>query len=129
MAENEINQSEEETLEAIVTTPYKYGFTTDVDTEEFEKGLSQKIVKKISAKKKEPEFLLKFREKAFASWEKMQSPAWSYLSIPEIDYDKIDRLRGMDISIVTTAKTNQEGFFLLKYLGMPFQEVPGELEK
>ena len=89
MAENKINQSEEEALEAIVTTPYKYGFTTDVDTEDFEKGLSQEIVKKISTKKNEPLFLLKFREKAFASWEKMQSPDWSYLAIPEIDYDNI----------------------------------------
>ena len=87
MAENQINQSEEQALEAIVTTPYKYGFTTDVDTEDFEKGLSQEIVKKISTKKNEPKFLLKFREKAFRSWKKMRSPDWSYLTIPEIDYD------------------------------------------
>ena len=89
MAENQINQSEEQALEAIVTTPYKYGFTTDVDTEDFEKGLSQEIVKKISTKKNEPQFLLKFREKAFRSWKKMRSPDWSYLTIPEIDYDSI----------------------------------------
>lgn len=44
------------------------------------------------------------------------------LLFPEINYDKIDRLRGMDISIITTAKTNEEGFILLKELGMPFQE-------
>jgi large subunit ribosomal protein L5 len=44
------------------------------------------------------------------------------LLFPEINYDQIDRLRGMDISIVTTAKTNEEGFSLLKELGMPFQE-------
>lgn len=45
------------------------------------------------------------------------------LLFPEIDYDKIDSLRGMDISIVTTAKTNQEGFQLLKELGMPFKQI------
>ena len=52
-------------LDAIVTTPYKYGFTTDLETEEFEKGLNAEIVKKLVLKKDEPEFLLKFREKAF----------------------------------------------------------------
>ena len=45
------------------------------------------------------------------------------LLFPEIDYDKIDSLRGMDISIVTTAKTNEEGFSLLQKLGMPFATV------
>nr|YP_009692027.1 ribosomal protein L5 [Microrhizoidea pickettheapsiorum]QEG77695.1 ribosomal protein L5 [Microrhizoidea pickettheapsiorum] len=45
------------------------------------------------------------------------------LLFPEIDYDKIDRLRGMDISIVTTAKTNKEGFSLLQKLGMPFRTL------
>jgi len=45
------------------------------------------------------------------------------LLFPEINYDKIDRLRGLDISIVTSAKNNDEGLSLLKKLGMPFQEV------
>jgi len=89
MAENKVNNSEDAVLEAIVTTPYKYGFTTDVETEEFEKGLNQDIVKRISLKKNEPEFLQKFREKAFKSWEKMKSPDWAYLAIPEIDYNNI----------------------------------------
>ena len=60
---------------------YKYGFTTNLETEEFEKGLNLDIVRKISQKKDEPKFLLKFREKAFKSWEKMTSPSWAYLSI------------------------------------------------
>ena len=50
MAEKQINESEE-ILDAIVTTPYKYGFTTDIEIEEFEKGLNLEIVKKISKKK------------------------------------------------------------------------------
>lgn len=88
MAENQVNTSDE-ILEEIVASPYKYGFTTNVETEEFEKGLSSTIVKKISLKKEEPEFLLKFREKAFNAWKKMNSPDWAYLNIPEIDYDSI----------------------------------------
>ena len=68
---------------------YKYGFTTDIEVEDFEKGLNSKIVRKISEKKNEPEFLLKFREKAFLNWQKMSSPTWAYLKMPSIDYESI----------------------------------------
>jgi Fe-S cluster assembly protein SufB len=64
MADNQANNSDA-ILDAIVATPYKYGFTTDLETEEFEKGLNQDIVRKISLKKDEPEFLKNFRIKAF----------------------------------------------------------------
>jgi Fe-S cluster assembly protein SufB len=76
-------------LDEIVATPYKYGFTTNLETEEFEKGLNTEIVNKISLKKNEPEFLKKFRNKAFISWQKMKSPLWASLDIPEIDYNSI----------------------------------------
>jgi len=69
MPEKKLNNSEE-VLDSIVTTPYKYGFTTDIEVEDFEKGLNSKIVRKISEKKNEPDFLLKFREKAFLNWQK-----------------------------------------------------------
>ena len=96
MAKNQSNESEavleEDILDDIVSTPYKYGFTTNLETEEFEKGLSKEIVEKISSKKDEPEFLKKFRDKAFNSWEKMKSPLWASLEIPEIDYDNIQYL-------------------------------------
>ena len=51
---------EEAILDSIVATPYKYGFKTDIETEEFEKGLNKNIINKISAKKEEPRFLRKF---------------------------------------------------------------------
>jgi Fe-S cluster assembly protein SufB len=88
MVENQIN-NEEAILDDIVTTPYKYGFTTNIETEEFEKGLNEEIVRKISSKKNEPKFLRKFREKAFASWVKMKEPDWAYLNVPEIKYEDI----------------------------------------
>jgi Fe-S cluster assembly protein SufB len=88
MTEKQLNESDI-VLDTIVTSPYKYGFTTDIETEEFEKGLSAEVVKKISYKKKEPSFLLKFREKAYRSWTKMKDPSWAYLKIPEINYDDI----------------------------------------
>ena len=79
----------DEILNEIVATPYKYGFKTDIETEEFPKGINYEIVKEISNKKNEPEFLRKFREKAFFSWKKMKSPLWSFLQIPDINYDGI----------------------------------------
>ena len=88
MAEDQLNKSDE-ILDEIVTSPYKYGFTTDLETEEFEKGLNEDIIKKISLKKDEPEFLLAFRQKAYKAWKKMNSPNWAYLDIPEIDYESI----------------------------------------
>ena len=88
MAEDQLNKSDE-ILDEIVTSPYKYGFTTDLETEEFEKGLNEDIIKKISFKKDEPEFLLAFRQKAYKAWKKMNSPNWAYLDIPEIDYESI----------------------------------------
>ena len=88
MAEDQLNKSDE-ILDEIVTSPYKYGFTTDLETEEFEKGLNEDIIKKISLKKDEPEFLLTFRQKAYKAWKKMNSPNWAYLDIPEIDYESI----------------------------------------
>ena len=88
MTEKGLKESEV-ILDDIVTTPYKYGFTTEIETEEFEKGLNSDIIKKISSKKNEPEFLKKFRAKAFKSWSKMTSPSWAYLNVPEIDYNSI----------------------------------------
>jgi len=89
MAKNQSNESEDIILDTIVATPYKYGFTTNLETEEFEKGLSKEILEKISSKKSEPKFLKQFREKAFINWKKMKSPTWAYLDIPEINYDNI----------------------------------------
>ena len=69
MAKNQSNESDA-ILDDIVATPYKYGFTTDLETEQFEKGLSKEVVEKISSKKDEPEFLKKFRNKSFNAWKK-----------------------------------------------------------
>jgi Fe-S cluster assembly protein SufB len=88
MAEKQTQESDQ-VLEEIVANPYKYGFTTDIEAEEFPKGLNLDIVKQISQKKDEPNFLQNFRFKAFASWEKMKSPNWSDLNIPEIQYQTI----------------------------------------
>ena len=88
MAEKQIYESDV-ILEEIVASPYKYGFTTDIETEDFPKGITIQTVREISRKKNEPEFLRKFRERAFKFWQRMKTPVWAYLNIPKIDYQNI----------------------------------------
>ncbi|MDR2968607.1 MAG: Fe-S cluster assembly protein SufB [Tannerellaceae bacterium] len=68
---------------------YKYGFVTDIDTETIRRGLDEETVRIISAKKKEPEWLLDFRLKAFRYWQTLEMPDWAHLNIPPIDYQDI----------------------------------------
>ena len=68
---------------------YKYGFTTEVHTDIIERGLNEDVIRLISAKKNEPEWLLEFRLKAYRYWLTMEMPAWAHLTIPEIDYQAI----------------------------------------
>ncbi|MDO4755287.1 MAG: Fe-S cluster assembly protein SufB, partial [Parabacteroides sp.] len=78
-----------EILNEVTTGDYKYGFVTDIDTEVIHRGLSEEVVRIISAKKNEPEWLLDFRLKAFRYWQTLEMPTWAHLNIPEIDYQDI----------------------------------------
>ena len=78
-----------QTLEAHTNSDYKYGFTSDIDTETIPKGLSEDVVRLISAKKNEPEFLLEWRLKAFRHWQKMTEPTWPNVDYPPVDYQDI----------------------------------------
>ena len=68
---------------------YKYGFTSDIDTDIISAGLNEDIVRLISEKKGEPEWLLEFRLKAYRHWLTLETPEWAHLDIPEIDFQKI----------------------------------------
>ena len=68
---------------------YKYGFTTDVESETFAKGLDEDVVRAISKKKEEPQFMLDFRLKAFAKWKTMKAPKWPNVNYPPIDFQNI----------------------------------------
>ena len=78
-----------ETLQDITSKQYKEGFVTDVDQEYVPKGLSEQIIRQISAIKQEPEWLLEFRLDAFRKWQKMTPPTWGHLALPEIDFQDI----------------------------------------
>jgi Fe-S cluster assembly protein SufB len=73
----------------LVNKTYQYGFSTNIEKDIIEAGLTEETVKLISKKKKEPEFLLKFRLKAYKKWKQMSAPNWAYLKFPEIDYQDI----------------------------------------
>ena len=68
---------------------YKFGFVTELDTDELPKGLNEDIVRAISKKKKEPEWMTEWRLKAFRRWQKMSEPTWSRCTYPPIDYQNI----------------------------------------
>jgi Fe-S cluster assembly protein SufB len=73
----------------LVNKRYQYGFSTNIEKDIIEKGLNEKTVRLISQKKKEPEFLLRFRLKAFKKWKQMSEPEWAYLKFPQINYQNI----------------------------------------
>ena len=73
----------------LVSQPYKYGFVTDIETDKIAKGLSEEVVRLISSKKNEPEFLLNFRLKAYRHWLKLREPNWAELGYNEINYQDI----------------------------------------
>jgi Fe-S cluster assembly protein SufB len=82
-------KDEQKILEDVTTSDYKYGFTTDIETEFAPIGLSEDTVRFISAKKEEPEWLLEYRLKAYRKWLTMENPNWAHLKVPEIDFQNI----------------------------------------
>lgn len=66
---------EEKILEEVTGADYKYGFTTDIESDTIPKGLNEDVVRLISSKKEEPEWLLNYRLKAFETWKKMEEPS------------------------------------------------------
>ena len=83
------NGDTDKIIDEVTSSDYKYGFVTDIDTEVIPRGLNEGVVRLISAKKHEPEWLLDFRLRAFAYWKTLEMPHWAHLDIPEIDYQAI----------------------------------------
>lgn len=81
--------NDDKILDDITSQDYKYGFVTDIETETISPGLSEDVVRLISAKKGEPEWMTDYRLKAYAHWKTLAMPTWAHLDIPEIDYQSI----------------------------------------
>ena len=79
-------EKDKELIENIEKQEYKYGFTSDIETETIPRGLNEEVVRLISTKKGEPEWMTERRLKAYRHWLNMVSPSWAHLTIPPIDF-------------------------------------------
>jgi Fe-S cluster assembly protein SufB len=117
--------NENEPLSALLDGDYEHGFFTDVESETFDPGLDEDVIRRISAMKNEPEFLLAWRLKAFEHWKTMPTPEWSSVHYPEINYQDIsyysapksmaDRPKSLDEVDPELLKTYEK-------LGIPLRE-------
>src|SRR3990167_5571463 len=107
-----------------MTTEYKYGFVTPIESEVYPKGLREETIRAISEKKKEPEFMYQFRLKAFRKWQEMQEPVWANVDYPPINYQEMSyyaepknkpRLESLDQVDPEILKTFEK-------LGIPLEE-------
>ena len=82
-------EKDKELIENIEKQEYKYGFTSDIETETIPRGLNEEVVRLISTKKGEPEWMTERRLKAYRHWLNMVSPSWAHLTIPPIDFQDV----------------------------------------
>jgi len=87
--ETDMQEENDDILEQITSSEYKYGFVTDIEADEAPKGLSEDIVRFISAKKNEPEWMLEYRLKAYRHWLTMEEPTWPNVQYPTINYQDV----------------------------------------
>ncbi len=112
------------TLQNLVNQPYKHGFVTSIESDVAPKGLNEDTIRMISAKKKEPEWLLEFRLKSYEAWLKMEEPVWPNVHYPKIDFQAISyyaapkqkpKLKSMD-------EVDPELLRTFEKLGVPLHE-------
>ena len=84
-----VNNNQNEFVRQVAEQKYEFGFTTDVHTDIIDTGLNEDVVRLISAKKGEPEWMLDFRLKAFRYWQTLEQPTWGHVNVPDIDYQAI----------------------------------------
>lgn len=82
-------EEQDKILEEVTSREYQFGFYSNLDMDTIPKGLNEEVIRLISAKKEEPEFMLNFRLEAFRKWQKMAMPEWAYLKIPPIDFQDV----------------------------------------
>ena len=99
-----MNNEKNAFVRQVAEQKYEYGFTTDVETDVIPVGLNEDVVRLISAKKCEPQWMLDFRLRAFRAWQEMEQPDWGYLTLPPIDYQAVSYYADP-----TAGKKKQEG--------------------
>ncbi|OMP77739.1 MULTISPECIES: Fe-S cluster assembly protein SufB [unclassified Chitinophaga] len=112
-----------EIIDDIANKEYEFGFTTDIEMEMAPVGLNEDTIRYISAKKEEPEWLLQWRLKAFAAFQKMQWPAWQHFKMPEIDLQKISFYAAPKRKSLTSLdEVDPEILATMEKLGIPLNE-------
>ncbi len=101
---------------------YKYGFVTDIEVDEAPLGLNEDIIKFISSKKQEPEFMTEFRLKAFSIWQKMKEPRWAALKYDKIDYQNIRYYSAPKKATKKIEDVDEELLKTFERLGVPLSE-------
>ena len=111
-----------EQLHDLTQQEYKYGFTTDVDTDLIPCGLNEDIIRQISARKNEPDWLLEFRLKAYRKWLTMTPPHWAHLTIPDIDFQAISYYAAPKAVSGEKQEIDPEVMKTFDKLGIPLEE-------
>jgi len=116
--------TETQQIHELANQEYKYGFYTDVEADEVPPGLNEDIIRVISEKKGEPEFMLEWRLKAYRHWLTLEEPHWSNVSYPPIDYQSIIYYSAPSKQAKTTSLEDVDPEILETYrkLGIPLEE-------
>ena len=120
--EIKVKNSEEQMLEEMAATDYKYGFETNVEADALPKGLSEDVVRQISAKKQEPEWLLEWRLKAYRYWLTMTEPKWAKVSYPTPDFQEIVYFSQPKKKLESLDEVDAEVLETFNKLGIPLNE-------
>ena len=124
-AKENIEKETVEQVQSLAGEKYKYGFSSDIDSEKAPKGLNEDIIKFISAKKEEPEWLLEWRLDAFERWLTMSEPEWAMVDYPQIDYQDLyyySAPKSMDDRPETLDDVDPELLRTYEKLGIPLSE-------
>jgi Fe-S cluster assembly protein SufB len=113
-----------ETIEQLAQRDYKYGFETTVEADTFEPGLDEDVVRRLSAIKQEPEWLLEFRLKSFRAWQKMTEPVWHNLKIKPTDYQALSYYSAPKKQVLLNSmdEVDPEVRATFEKLGIPLEE-------
>ncbi|MCK6606224.1 MAG: Fe-S cluster assembly protein SufB [Ignavibacteriaceae bacterium] len=109
-------------IEQLANQEYKYGFVTDIETDTLPKGLNEEVIKAISAKKEEPEWMLEWRLKAYKAWQKLKEPRWPNVKYNEIDYQDISYYSAPKKKINSLDEVDPELLRAFEKLGIPLEE-------
>ncbi len=111
-----------QTIQNVTESDYKYGFTSNIDSEGLPPGLNEDIVRAISAKKDEPEWLLEWRLKAYRHWRTMEEPRWPNVHYPPIDYQSISYYSAPKKKLKSIDEADPELLEMYEKLGIPLNE-------